>query len=195
MYGILNDGVVIAQFVAPMSLYSNRSEFISDTLSLDRKAAALSGQRWELESRLYPLNEDANDLFVDLVTKGHTEITTIIVPQNSGVIARRTAFVTPVGIGSKDSSTVTVSSNVGLIPKGTMIKFNGHTKVYMTTTNREGDGVMGVYPPLRADVNTGFQHGDDVVMRVMYDTSVIAGMQYSDGILMDVGIIKLVEKP
>jgi len=194
MYGILNGGIVIAQFVAPMSVFSNRTEFLSDTLSLDRKAVATLAQRWEIETNLMPLSDDANDLFVDLVTKGHTERFTIRVPQNTGVIRRRTAVVTPIAIGAMGSSTVTVSSNVGLIPKGTFIRFDNHDKLYMTTTNMEGDGVMGIYPPLRSDINALFKHRDDVDMYCVYDSSVISGMAYTDGILMDVGAIKLIEK-
>ena len=194
MYGILNGGIVIAQFVAPLSMRSNRTEFLSDTLSLDRKGVQTLAQRWELETNLMPMTEDANDLFVDLVTKGHTEPFTIVVPQNTGVISRRTSVVTPVGVGSIGSSFLTISSNVGLLPKGTFIKFDEHDKVYMLTTNLEGDGVAGIYPPLRNDVDSLFRHRDDVIMKCVYDTDVISGMTYTDGILMDVGAVKIVEK-
>jgi hypothetical protein len=36
--------------------------------------------------------------------------------------------------------------------------------------------------------------GDDVQLSCLYDTDVVSGMVYSDGIQMDVGTVRLVEK-
>ena len=37
-------------------------------------------------------------------------------------------------------------------------------------------------------------YADNVQMQCLYDTDVVSGMVYSDGILMDTGQIRLVEK-
>ena len=195
MYGIYENGQVIAKFVAPIAVKSNRPVFASDTLSLSRKASRRVAQRWEIEARLEPLSFSAQDLFVNVVTKGYSEDVTIVVPQNYGSIQSRiiNAYTAPIGAGSLNSEIINVSSNVNYIPKGTFIKFSTHNKVYMTTTNLNGNGSIGIYPGLQEAVNTTFTHLDDVIMHCLYDFETMTGMSYIDGILMDLGTVKLVE--
>lgn len=193
-YGILENGVVIARFVVPMTFRSNRPSFSSDTLSLKRNTLKRAAQRWELETRLEPLHGGANELFAHMVEHGDTEVFTIIAPQNPGVVKARTSVSAPVGVGAKGANQVVVTGNVGVIPRGTMIKFANHGKLYMTRNTLNGDGALGIYPELRLAVNGEFKHRDDVVMNCLYDTDVIKGMQFEDGILMDNGTIKIIER-
>ena len=196
MYGIYDGDQVIAQFVTPMTIRSNRPVFSSDTLSLKRQVAVQGAQRWELTTMLMPLSHRAEELFVTLTVGGHSGLVNIITPQNYGVIQRRTSTANnALATGSRHSNTVSVVNNSGLIPKGTFIRFAGHTKVYMTTSDLTGSGNVGVFPSLRADVSDELmKHRDDVVMPCMLDTSTVIGMAYTDGILMDNGTIILVEK-
>jgi hypothetical protein len=194
MYGIYESGSIIARFVAPMSVRSNKPVFASDTLSLKRKISERTAQRWELETRLEPLSSNAGDLFAELITKGHSTPTTIIVPQNYGAKGRLTSSSTPTATGGLGSSFISISGNNGLIPKGTFIKFNNSPKVYLLTSNAQGNTSASIYPELRAAVSgVSFTYRDDVIMMCHYDLDTIIGMTYSDGILMDVGTIKMVE--
>lgn len=204
-YGIYENGTVIAAFVAPMKVISNKPIFVSDTLSLKRTTFARSAQRWEIETNLEPLVESANNLFVNLVTKGRSETLTATMPQNYGVIKKRTSTsasptATAVAGASSTSgiistSDITVSSNVGLIPKGSFIKFANHNKVYMTVNDLTGTGLLTIYPTLRVTISsTVFAFKDDVILTCVYDTETIVGMVYTDGIMMDMGSVKLVEK-
>lgn len=195
-YGIYENGKVIAAFVAPMKVISNKPVFISDTLSLKRATYARTAQRWEIETNLEPLVETANDLFVNLVTKGLTEVVTVLMPQNYGVVKKRTVTVSPTAVQpTKSSNNVAVTGNNGLIPKGTFIKFANHTKVYMVTADfSSASGTMTIYPNLVASVNETFTCLDNVFMSGYYDTSAVIGMSYTDGIMMDMGSIKIVEK-
>lgn len=193
-YGIYEGSELLALFTAPMTVKSNHPIFMSDTLSLKRDVTRRNAQRWEIETGVEPLTMKANDLFVNFVTKGYGNTVTIKLPQNIGVIKTRTSVSTPTGVGSKGASSVTVSNNSGLIPKGTFIQFSNHTKVYMTTTNLTNNGSLGIYPFLSADVNTTFKHRDDVFMPCLYDTDVVSGMVFTDGILMDNGTIRLIER-
>ena len=127
MYGIYENGEVIAQFAAPLTIRSNQPVFVSDTLSLKRFISRRSAQRWEIDAGLIPQSTSAQNLMVSLVTKGYSETVTIIVPQNYGVIKARTATGTATGTGSAGSSSVTVSGLIGLIPKGTFVKFSNHS--------------------------------------------------------------------
>jgi hypothetical protein len=198
MYGIYENGVVIAKFVAPLTLRSNQPVFVSDTLSLKRFISRRSAQRWEINAGLEPLATNAQDLMVNLVTKGYSEIVTIIVPQNHGVVKARTAVGTATATGVAGSTLITISGLSGLIPKGTFVRFSNHSKVYMTTTNVNFitgiNNTINVFPPLVSSAIGTMTYSDDVQMLCMYDTDVVSGMVYSDGILMDTGQIRLVEK-
>jgi len=192
MYGIYENGEVIAKFTAPLTIKSNQPVFVSDTLSLKRFISRRSAQRWEIDSNLEPLTTDAQDLMVNLVTKGYSEAVTVIVPQNYGVIKSRTAVGTATATGSIGSGQVSIIGLSGLIPKGTFVKFASHSKVYMTTSNVTfTTGVastINIFPTLRAAVTGIMYHKDDVQMQCLYDTDVVSGMVYSDGIMMDTGL-------
>lgn len=193
MYGIYEDGEVIAKFVVPMTIKSNHPVFVSDTLSLSRKVSRRVAQRWEIETKLQPLSYSAQDLMVHLVTKGYSESFSVLVPQNFGVIvARKTVAPGTVSTTAAVSATSVVLSSALLI-KGTYIKFANHSKVYMITS--VSGSTIGVYPTLRTSVpaNTAYTCGDDVFMTCKYDTDTVSGMVYSDGILMDPGTVKMVE--
>lgn len=198
MYGIYENGAVIAKFVAPMTVRSNHPTFVSDTLSLSRQAMRRAAQRWEIETQLEPLSYSAQDLFVNIVTKGYSGATQVLVPQNYGVIHTRTSVNTPVVTGTAGQSIVNVTSNSGLIPKGTFIKFSNHSKVYLNTGDLSGNGPMTIYPNLATTLTSSptvtMNHRDDVIMTCSYDLDVTMGMVYTDGILMDLGTIKLIER-
>jgi len=194
MYGIYENGEVIARFSAPLTVKSNQPVFVSDTLSLKRFVSKRSAQRWEIESGLEPLTYSAEDLMVSLVTKGYSETVQVVMPQNYGVIKRRTATGNATASGSVGNTTVTVNNSLGLIPRGSFIKFSSHSKIYMTTSDLTNSGTLNIFPELRSAVSGTMYCKDDVIMSCLYDTDVVSGMVYSDGIMMDVGTIRLVEK-
>jgi hypothetical protein len=198
MYGIYENGKVIARFAAPMTVRSNQPVFVSDTLSLKRFISRRSAQRWEIDSNLEPFTSDAQDLMVNLVTKGYSEAVTVIIPQNYGVIKNRTATGTAAATGSIGSSQLSIIGLSGLLPKGTFVKFSTHSKVYMTTSDVSFiNGVssnINIFPTLRAAVSGTMTYRDDVQMQCLYDTDVVSGMVYSDGIMMDAGQVRLLEK-
>jgi hypothetical protein len=197
MYGIYEGGEVIAQFVAPLTVKSNRPIFMADTLSLHRKVSRRTAQRWEIETNLMPLTTTANDLFVNFVVNGYSEPMYIVMPQNYGVIKRRTSTAATTASGAEGASVVTLAGHNGLIPKGTFIKFDNHDKIYMTTADIVAiDNQLSIYPELRKPVAGGtvMKYRDDVIMKGLYDTDVVTGMVFTDGILMDNGTIKIVEK-
>ncbi len=194
MYGIYESGQVIARFVTPLTVKNNRPESISDTLSLSRNTTRRVGQRWEIETRVEPLSAGANDLFANLVVKGHSETLQVIMPQNIGVIRSRTSNAAVTVTGLIGSDVVTISGSNGIIPRGTFIKFGNHSKVYMVTTKMTADGSMGIYPELRTAITTQpMQYLDDVIMTCLYDSDTVSGMMFDDGLLMDMGSVKLIE--
>jgi hypothetical protein len=198
MYGIYENGKVIAKFTAPLSVKSNQPVFVSDALSLRRFVSQRSAQRWEIETGVEPLSASAQDLMVSLITKGPSETVQVLMPQNYGgkKVKVQNSDLPVNATAPVNSTSVTISGFVGFVPKGTFIRFSNHSKVYMTTTNLTNSGSLGVYPPLRIAVSpsTTVKGSDNVLMDCLYDTDTVRGMQYSDGILMDVGTIRLIEK-
>ena len=198
VYGIYKGGNVIAKFVAPTGVISNNPVRFSDTISLKRQITRMSAQRWEIASSVEPLVVGAQELFVDLVVNGHSEAIVATMPQNYGAVQNTTANSVVTSLGaSAGSNVVGVTNSNGVISKGTFVRFAGlDTKVYMVTEDLNGDGNLQIFPKLRKDVaNTAvMSYRDDVLLSCLYDTDTITGMSYSDGILMDVGTVKLVEK-
>lgn len=195
MYGIHDGSKIIARFTAPLSLTSNVPVFINDSVSLKRNVTKRSGQRWELVTNLEPLTFDANQLFAFMVLKGAHTPFNIVAPQNYGAVKALTATSLSVtAIGSVGDSQVAVSGNIGKIPMGTLIKFDNHSKVYMVASDLTDNGALQIFPNLRVGVNiTPFKYRNDVLMRVLFEPDNVSGMSYTDGILMDMGSIKLVE--
>lgn len=194
-YGILQDGAVLAEFVAPMDFMSNQPVLSGDALSLKRTTHVSPSQRWELETKLMPKTWDANELFVLFTVNGRHKPFTLRVPQNTGVISARTSTSSDhYCIGDAGSETLTLSNWTDIAPAGTYIRFNNHSKIYMLTKElRTGSSSMSIYPPLRSAVTGGFKHRDDVEMPAWLDTDNIRGMRYVDGIMMDFGTVKFVE--
>lgn len=169
------------------------NEFGGDALSLVRSFQKTAAQRWRISAGVEPLTHYANELYVHLVTKGSSTPFEITTPQNYGVIASRTSTSNVLASGALHASTVTLTGVNGLIPAGTMIKFSNHKKVYMITENTTG-GSAKIYPTLRKEVvNSKMFYRDDVQMSVYYGTDFVKGMVYTDGILMNIGSIDLIE--
>lgn len=195
MYGIQVNGQVVAQFAAPLHVKNVVPVYLTDTMSLSRRVSRRAVQRWEIQSNVVPLSSDANAFFVDLVIKGKYSEVDVVMPQNYGVISKRTNTATPVATGSAGASQVTISGVNGLIPKGTFVRFSNHSKVYMTTSDISAPGPLDIFPELRSAVSgTNMYCKDDVIMTAYYDGETVSGMLYSDGILMDPGSVLLVEK-
>jgi hypothetical protein len=199
MYGILKDNEVIAKFSTPLSVISNRPVLMTDALSLKRNVSKRPAHRWEITSNLEPLSYSANELFALFVSKGTFETIEVIMPQNFGVLMERTSTSNCTATGVAGATSVTITSNSGKIPAGTFVRFGSsalHTKVYMVKATLNGNGVLQIYPELRAIVSEGTRmyHRDDVIMPCLLDTDTASGMTYTDGVLMDMGTIKLVEK-
>jgi hypothetical protein len=97
-----------------------------------------------------------------------------------------------VGIASAGAVALPIVSNVNKkLPAGTFVTFTGDLKVYMVTSHTT---TLNIFPALRLPIAaTTVVYFTDVEMTVKYDTDVISGMVYSDGILMTTGQVKLIE--
>jgi hypothetical protein len=204
-YGIWKNNKLLATFVVPLTLRSNQPMFVSDTLSLKRALYQRAAQRWELETKLAPQGVSAHELMVDLVMNGYSEAIKITTPQNVGAKASLTATSNVVVATTTAASNTQVplsgvsSDQAGkVIPMGTFINFNNVGKVYMLAQNitlSTTGMTANIYPALRNAVTSGdlVYYKDDVLMNVKYDTDVVRGMVYEDGLLMNNGTVKFIE--
>lgn len=194
MFGIMKDGAMIAGLTAPLSLRSNQPVFASDSLSLKRNSRRRTPQRWELEAGIEPVTTTANDLFALLVTNALNDKYTIMCPQNYGAMMKAVYKQPVTAIGAVLSQTVQLSHVLNTIPVGTMIQFESHDKVYMVNSLPDVNRSIKIFPPLIHSVDIEeVRWRNDVMMKVYLDIDQITGMVYSDGILMDMGVMKFVE--
>jgi hypothetical protein len=195
-YGILKGAEVVAEFAAPIKVLSNEPVFVNDSLSLKRRALRRSSQRWEIETALVPLTDNAEKLMGHVILKGSHTPFEIQFPQNYGIQLKEFATAGATAAGTANSTTVSVVGLTGKIREYTFISFANHSKVYMTTADRDGDGTLNIFPRLMKAVPAGtpmFYGRSDVKGSFMYNTDSLKGMQYTDGVLMDLGVMKLVE--
>jgi hypothetical protein len=205
MYGILDSsGNLLAKFTVPLNVRSNQPVTVSDALSLKRFTSKSTAHRWEIEAGLEPLSEGAEDLMVELMLKGLTETVNILMPQNYSVKNKNVLNSTslPLASGSAGSTQINITNFLGLIQKGSFFKFNSSniTKIYMVTNtinamNLDTTYTMNIYPSLRTSVSSlTFNFRNDVIIPCLIDSESTLGMNYTDGVLMSIDRIKLLER-
>lgn len=189
------ENVVVGVFAAPMSVRSNQPVFVGESMTLKRVVQTRGVQRWEIDTRLNPESSNSNLLIAEMLRASYNKALKVRFPQSIGSIDRR-IFGGPVSpLGTAGSTTVNLSTS-STIPAGTFIKFSNHDKVYITLSERDsGSPVVDIFPALRKNVNTTDTvfWQDDIVIDMLLDTENILGMSFIDGILMDLGSIKLLE--
>jgi hypothetical protein len=206
MYGILNsNNELIARFTVPLTVRSNKPSVVSDALSLKRFVASSPVQRWEIETGVEPISSNAEDLMVELVTKGKHETIKIKFPQNYSAIQKLNLIEPNVAVmGTSGNSYVTASFR-GFISKGSFIKFPNSNKVYMTTQNATSSNILSevpifIYPALISTIPgnasnkpQAFAEIKDMSTNMYVDTDSVSGMVYDDGILMEMGTMTFIE--
>lgn len=197
-YGVLrsaantgSDDELLCKFAAPMKIESNSPTFSNDTLSLRRVRSRQSAQRWEIETEIAQ-DVGLTEFFINMVVSGNSETIFLRMPQ---LYARgkilKTAIVKTTGTAAAGASSISVSG--ANLPIGEFVTFTGDPKVY-TVVSHVGT-TLTVFPDFKKakTANLTVTHSDNVVMRAVYDTSVISGMRYSDGILSEIGTVRFIE--
>jgi hypothetical protein len=190
---------------APLSIESNKPLFISDTVDLGQRRLSQEGQRWEVSFGLQTRGQTEADFFVDILTNfGVTN--TMIMPQLNHVnnVTPAASLVDPylsIPAGTTPAGAISVPKEVfsgtnRVLPKGSFIRFSNHWKIYMLRTNvNRNSSSFPIYPSLRAPVtgSASVLWGDAALLRYYVDISTLQGTTYSDGVLMNPGVIRLIE--
>ena len=202
MYGILKSSVntgaddeLASVFSTPLSIVSNQPEFSSDTLSLVRMVSKQGVQRWELEAEIAPSDSPAEHLISSVLMGGHTPVYVRMPQPYRREKQQYTVPVMCAASASAGSAVVFVSGNS--IARGSFIKFANHNKIYLVTECIEdaSEFELRLYPALRKPVppSTEVLYADRVTAVMKYDTNVIKGIRYSDGVLSSPGTVNLLE--
>jgi hypothetical protein len=191
-----------SQILAPLQITSNEPVYSTDSISLKQLRASQGAQRWELS-----FNVLTNDNAADLLLGSIDEIDSprsMTMPQLKEVSDKNTLVVDTSSIavaaaGGSSSVTVSRTSNSGLLPKGSFVKFSNHDKVYIVKQGVSlfgiGNASISIYPALTSALTTSHSivMGDSVDFTYYRSVDDITGITYMDGILADPGRITLIE--
>jgi hypothetical protein len=205
----------IAVFTAPLTVNQDIVQSASDTLSLKRLFSASTAQRWTIGAGLFDPNfYTAFDLsFITKNTSGYfyIKMPPVLKPiskavgKSVGTFENDTDYVNSFGYGVVNEMKTTTSFDVTLsslarVFVGDYLRFNNHSKIYKIISVVDVPGIVpnkvniGIYPSIRnANSITRAYFGEHAIMRAYIDLDNIKGLSYSDGILVDTGVIKFVE--
>lgn len=189
--------------VAPLTIKSNEPYFFSDTLSLRQERVSQAAQRWELSFNANFKGEEG-EYFASLISAGN-DIETMVMPQLLPSLKNTSAVETLLvtAFESADSDTVMVSSTEAgeTIAAGSFITFDNHHKVYMVksthVTSLTG-ATLSIYPrltePVSSDTVVYHPNSEDKPMLDYYTTmETLRGVTYDDGIMVNPGLISIIE--
>jgi hypothetical protein len=188
----------------PFTITSNRQAFQVETLSLKQTTLLTEAQRWELSFTIL-MNDDEAGTF-GAHTWGFHNIKTMIMPQLAGPSKRYTfngllkSNTSHAGGTSSIVLTSSAQSGTAIIPAGTFINFDNHSKTYVTKNevtfvNGASDVAIGIFPSLVAGIpsNTEMKLGSNCLLTYKLDFTSGQGITFTDGILSSPGTIKLIE--
>ncbi len=134
---------------------SNSPVTSNTSISGKRTVRSLNAQRWEFSARYDRLTKaEFGPVYAFLISQGG-QLGEFSVTPTEISSARGTASgtCTITAGASAGAGTVTVGLT-GTLLKGDLIKFSNHTKVYMVTEDRSGNGTLTFYPNLLTAVTT-----------------------------------------
>jgi hypothetical protein len=194
MFGVYDGNEIIAKFSTPLTVKSIKPVYASDTLNLKRVIGRKgSAQRWEIEARLEPTVHSAGKLFAFFAGNGYTETIQISMPQPYSAIEYLKGYPALTASGSVGDSELIVTG-VQQPDKilGCFIRFENHSKIYIIRAATANS--LKIFPNLTKDVSGQILYLNNFIVGNFYlDLDSLTGMSYTDGIMMDMGVMKFVE--
>jgi hypothetical protein len=191
-----------SEILIPFTVVSNEPMFDMTTVSLKTQRASQGHQRWELSFNTINPKENQVDSFLSSF-KDLEDSNTMVMPQMTEVDKKVTVDATsrPIGANAaKGASSISIdANNNGLVPKGSFVKFNNDTKIYILTSDLNlsgtGNASVNIYPNLLKDLTTSNQIKFTTEAEITYLRSIDnqTGITFNDGVLSNIGTITLVE--
>jgi hypothetical protein len=217
MYGILKtssntgaDSELSMVFTAPLSITNNAPIFDGDTMNLKSVTSSQDAQRWEIEAGISPIHNPENVLVhsaLNNVNTFYVRMPQINISRKMKSIAGATLALSGSANANVSNITIIANGNRGLdvanINAGEFITFTGDSKVYMIAsiahnlnTGVSVSSTVELIPKLLTSKTNGtvIQYGSLVTMRAKYDASYIRGIKFADGMIIDQGSTKIIEK-
>ena len=126
----------------------------SQSISGRTQVRNIGGQRFEFSAQYTRMtrSEFAPILVFTMAQRGSAETFTIVLPQISSKSGDASGTILVNGAADIGATTVGVDGVTGTLKAGDMVKFANHSKVYMLTADRGGDGNISIQPALRVAV-------------------------------------------
>jgi hypothetical protein len=126
----------------------------SQSISGRTQVRNIGGQRFEFSAQYTRMtrSEFAPILVFTMAQRGSAETFTIVLPQISSKSGDASGTILVNGAADIGATTVGVDGVTGTLKAGDMVKFANHSKVYMLTADRAGDGNISIQPALRVAV-------------------------------------------
>jgi hypothetical protein len=126
----------------------------SQSISGRTQVRNIGGQRFEFSAQYTRMtrSEFAPILVFTMAQRGSAETFTIVLPQISSKSGDASGTILVNGAADIGATTVGVDGVTGTLKAGDMVKFANHSKIYMLTADRAGDGNISIQPALRVAV-------------------------------------------
>jgi len=192
-----------AEILAPFSITSNEPTFDVDTVSLKKQRATQDAQRWELSFNTIGTPDTQADLLVNSVNN-LISTATMPMPQLPSIntkytlLSNSTAIAASAALGAT-SITINTANAVGLLPKGSFVKFSNHDKIYLVTAdcnmNTVTNPTLSIFPGLTTALTTShlLNSGPAAILTYYQSIDNYRGITFSDGVLSNAGTITLIE--
>jgi len=137
------------KFIA-INFASREYQLASESITGRTQIRSLNSQRWEFSASYTNIkSEDFLPVssFV-MAQRGRATPFTIVLPTISDPKGTIAGTMQTNATGALGDTSIAVDTFTGEILAGSMIKFNGHSKVYMVTSDRDGAGTLNFMPAL-----------------------------------------------
>jgi len=133
--------------------FNLKSESVSGRLQV----RAIGGQRFEFTAVYPPMTRaDFAPLFAfAMKQRGMADTFTVTPTKISNNSAAASGTVTTSGSTASGATATTITGLTGTLKAGDFFKFATHSKLYMITADRAGNGSLAFEPPLIVTVSTG----------------------------------------
>lgn len=163
-----------------LSFESVDPTLVSESVNGRTQTRKIAGQRWALNAKYPPMSRaDFMPVYAFLMQqRGQLNSFTLTIPLLEDARGTATGSLKANGGASAGATSVTVDGITGTLVEGDMVKFAGHTKVYMVVAHTETTGNttnITVSPALRSAVaNNEAVTYDDVPIKVRLKNDVQA---------------------
>jgi hypothetical protein len=133
-----------------INITSRHSNLVSETRSGRRQARSIGTQRWAFTASYNPLTRaEFMPVYAFVISQdGQNSTFTIVPPVISDAQGSISGTMFVNGAHSIGDNTIAVDGFSGQIKAGDFVKFNGHSKVYMVTSDLTGAGTLNIIPSL-----------------------------------------------